>query len=191
MPTSFSHELNPVKGWGSPYALDIAVRVKALEDLTKYVSGSCVQLDSTITSAAARQITLGLGTCGTQNAPMPIFLLEGAGDYDVVNKADGNVYFGGIGTGGVVPAYPNTAVNGAPTGLVAAGAYELETTEFNTNTTFKCNDLLTAGTSDGKLDVVAATGAKVICGVVSAPSRTNDFSLSVLKFWPVFLPRFS
>ncbi len=198
MPTSFTHELNAIKGsYGSPYSLDIVAPIKAGETLANYVSGSCVSLDKATSGAADRRLILGLPAPVSTNAAMPIFLFPNAKDFDVANNADGNINFAGVGLGGVVPNNANDGSgkvlagnNGAPTGLVAVGNFELETTEFVAST-YHPNDLLTAATTDGKLVLIATTGATVIAGVVSNPPRLNDFQLSVLRFWPVFIPRFS
>jgi hypothetical protein len=87
-------------------------------------------------------------------------------------------------------------------GLVATGAYELQTTEYLTTGTYAINTPLTAEDSNsGKLEDTTASGGKLICGICSAhvggdnqttqtagPTGTNAHGVSTLTFWPVFLP---
>ena len=106
---------------------------------------------------------------------MAIFALQNMTDFDVLSDL-GNVS-GGVGSG-----------------LVACGAYELQTTEF-VSALYPPNTLLTV--DDGS--VTAANKGKLkegtvytdpIVGVVSAGLTTSehDADVQLLAFWPVWLP---
>lgn len=79
----FDHELNPVKGWPSPYAVD-----KAAEPAegVSWNGGMVMHLNATS--------GLELGAMGTQ---MPIFMLQNSSDPDV-HKDYGSIT-GGVGSG--------------------------------------------------------------------------------------------
>jgi hypothetical protein len=106
---------------------------------------------------------------------MAIFVLQNQTDFDVLSDL-GNVS-GGVGSG-----------------LVACGAYELQTTEFVTDA-YVPNDLLTV--DDG--GVTPANKGKLkkgtkysdpIVGVVSAGQTDSEHNATIklLAFWPVYLP---
>jgi hypothetical protein len=104
---------------------------------------------------------------------MAIFALQNQSDFDVL--ADIGNISGGVGSG-----------------LVAAGAYELQSTEFVTDT-YAPNDPLTvesAGADDGKLKK-GTLYADDIVGLVSAGQTDSEHNASIkfLAFWPVFLPK--
>ena len=157
----YDFELNQKKGWPSPYAVDYAAEYAAGQTGAK--AGMVVTLD------ANGKFERGL----TGNQAMAIFLLQHQSDFDVQSDL-GNVS-GGVGSG-----------------LVAAGAYELQTTVF-VDDTYAPNDTLTVE------DTVAADIGKLkkgtvytdpIVGVVStgATPSEHDASISLLAFWPVYLP---
>jgi hypothetical protein len=161
----FDHGLDAPKGWPSPYAVDKAACLSADETGT-VVAGMVCSLD------ANAELRLGL----TESA-MAIFIRQNATDFDVVSDDGGLV--------GCTDARPKMA------GLVAKGAYELETTEFNTAGTFNPNTPLTSpapGVANaGRLDV-GVIYTDTICGVASDGVITNERSVDVLRFWPVWLP---
>jgi hypothetical protein len=95
--------------------------------------------------------------------------------------------------------------------LVAKGAYELFTTEFDTTQSYAPNQPLrapvgntTAGTgglltNQGVVDIgtfVAAYSASStttnyytnVCGIVSSGTSQNAYGVLVLNFWPVWYP---
>lgn len=190
----FTYELNPLKGWPSPFALDKVANLSASEtDPTLVKAGMVVSLDSNKT------FVRGLGVPTRLKAAMPVYLLNSATDYDVVGD-DGNIV-GAIPWSsnnytvvqGVVTA--NTYVRARMSGLVATGGYELETTAYVTTTNFATGDLLSDdATNPGLLNNVAALSeyngkaGTTICGVVSDGVAANSNGVSVLAFWPVFLP---
>ena len=180
MAQMFDHTLDAVKGWFHMAALDFTAKLSASEVDSAYAyAGRVVHLDS---SGEFR-----LGCTGNQ---MPIFLLQNNTDSDVTN-AGGGVW------------YPIAPV-GNLTGLVAKGAYELETTEF-VDTTYYPNDYLrctgASGATNGKLtngsvvtledstSLGAGTNPTAVVGVVSRAKRKRQSDRNyVLSFWPIYKP---
>ena len=115
----------------------------------------------------------GLFQVGVTGNAMAIFMLQNQADFDVLSDR-GNV------SGGVA------------SGLVAAGAYELQSTEF-VDGNYAPNDPLTVSVAgdddDGKL-MVGVPYTDPIVGVVSGGVSTSehDASIDLLAFWPVYLP---
>ena len=163
----FDHELNPVKGWPSPYAVDH--RIQAYSATEGIVPGMVVHKDPT-TKKAIR----GLTSPSTQ---MPLFAFQGQNDFDV-NGDVGNI------------------ISGWMNALVAIGSYELETTEFASPASYVVNEPVTSpvfaadATNCGKLKVTAVGSADTICGIISeAGPQVNYSGKSVVRFWPVFIPK--
>ncbi|HUU96401.1 MAG TPA: hypothetical protein VM487_11725 [Phycisphaerae bacterium] len=133
--------------------------------VTGALAGSVVSLD--LNGAFVR----GLPTAGG----MAIFLLQNQSDFDVSSDV-GNIS-GGVGSG-----------------LVACGAYELQTTEF-VAAVYAPNDRLTVENSAVSADygkLKAGTEyVDDIVGVVSAGQTDSEHSASIkfLAFWPVWLPQ--
>lgn len=126
-------------------------------------AGMVISLDSN------GEIVRGMSAAGA----MAIFALQNQADYDVLSDV-GNVS------------------GGNPSGLVACGAYELQTTEFVTDT-YAPNDPLTvesAGDDKGKLKKASALYAEDVVGVVSAGQTDSEHNATIklLAFWPVYLP---
>jgi hypothetical protein len=176
MAQMFDHTLDAVKGWFHMAALDFTAKISADETDSAYVfAGRVVHLDN--------NGDFKLGCTGSQ---MPIFLLQNGNDADVSN-AGGGVWY---------PINPE----GNITGLVAKGAYELETTEFDTARTYYPNDYLrctgSSGATNGKLTnngvstlVNGGSNPTAIVGVVSrAPRKRQTDRNTVLAFWPVYHP---
>ncbi len=176
MAQMFDHTLDAVKGWFHMAALDFTAKISADETGSAYVfAGRVVHLDN--------NGDFKLGCTGSQ---MPIFLLQNGNDADVSN-AGGGVWY---------PINPE----GNITGLVAKGAYELETTEFDTARTYYPNDYLRCDTASaavaGKLTnnglstlVNGGSNPTAIVGVVSrAPRKRQTDRNTVLAFWPVYHP---
>ena len=162
----FDHELNAVKGWPSPYAVDH--RIQPYNSSEGILPGMVVHKDPA-TSRAIR----GLTAATTQ---MPLFAFQGQNDFDV----NGDV-------GNIIGGWLNT--------LVAIGSYELESTEFESPVTYDVNDPLTSpvhavsSTLKGKLVKTVLCADEIICGIVSEKGPlTNDFGKQVVRFWPVFIP---
>lgn len=161
-----THELNPCKGWPKPMAVDKTAVVSDGQPVI--LAGSVCSLD------ANAELVLGL-TCGA----MALFAFPNSTDFDV--QGDEGSWVG-----------PSTAGHGQPNMLVlpAKGDYELETTEFVQDTYYP-NQCLTAGAPGaddaGKIKAGIAY-TDTICGVVSAPVFSNEWQVSMLRFWPVWLP---
>lgn len=163
----YEHELNVVKGWPSPYAVDKRVTLADTQD--EVLPGMVCSMN------AQGELELGLAT-----GAMPLFAFPSSSDFDV--RSD----FGGwVG--------PSTAPHGASNMLVlpAAGAYEMESTEFDDQGTYAPNDTLTSpvpgAPNAGRLEGGTAY-TDTICGVVSEGVLTNEYRMQVLRFWPVWLP---
>lgn len=174
-----AHKLNGAKGWPRPHAVDFSAsfNAAALAAISGGVafSGRVVHLDSA-----------GEYRFGIANRQMPLFLFQNSDDPDVTND-------GGDATtdvGNWVPVSPT----GKMMSLVATGAYELETTEFDSAQTYLPNQSLTAATGTtlatcGVLTNQSATPyTNAVCGVVSRGEFTNSDGRAMLAFWPVFLP---
>ena len=159
----FDHELNALKGWPSPYAVDKDADLKSGDSV---IAGQVMCLD------ANADFQVGLA----ENA-VAIFSLQNSTDFDVVSD-DGGMVGGASGV-------PHMS------GLVALGAYELESTEFNSASTFNPNTPLTSpapGVANaGRLEV-GVVFVNTICGVVSDGVIANERAIDVLRFWPTWLP---
>lgn len=160
----YDHELNPVKGWPSPYAVDYSAEF-ATGQTTYAFAGRVVSLD------ANGEFNIGL----TSTHAMPIFLFQNYTDFDVRSDI-GNI----------------SGEKGS--GLVGAGAYELQTTEFVAGN-YAPNALLTvddgSGTAADVGKLTAGTiGTDLIVGVVSGgqTDSEHDADIALLAFWPVFIP---
>jgi len=186
----FEQGLDAVKGWFHLAALDKSAKL----DATLLTNATAVPAGRVAYINASGEFELGAS--GTQ---MPIFLWNGKDHPDVYNS-------------GVSPTTSTThwtavSPTGVMSGLVATGAYELQTTEFE-SAAYSINEPLTADpaassvTTAGKLGKTTATGGNQICGICSVhvggeqgvaqtagkPTGTNAHGVSTLTFWPVFLP---
>jgi hypothetical protein len=101
----FEHCLDELKGWPDEAALDFDAFLSANVTVDPVYGGSVVHVN------AAGEFELGLGPSN-----MGIFLLQGSHELDVQNPGGNN--------------WTAIAPTGKMSGLVAAGGFELETTEF-------------------------------------------------------------
>jgi hypothetical protein len=129
---------------------------------TGVMAGMVVSLD------ANGKFVRGLASSGA----MAIFALQSMSDFDV--RSDKGNISGGVGSG-----------------LVAKGAYELQTTEFVTDN-YAPNDPLTVnavGADAGKLEK-GTLYTDAIVGIVSAGQTDSEHNADIkfLAFWPVFCP---
>ncbi len=145
-----------------------------------------------VSSVASVTVTAGAPNTnyvagGAGQCDMPIFLFQNSDDPDVSNP------------GGNPATDPGAWVAVSPTGkmmgLVAAGAYELESTEYVNITgadVYLPGQPLTAindNTSGlGGMICKGVAYTTPLVGVVSRGVRKNAAGLSALSFWPVFLP---
>lgn len=149
--------------------------------------GAAIVRGSVVSLNTNGKMVLGL-TEGTGNVyPMPMFAKKNAFDPDVTTGAIG------ASTGEILAS---STVGGRMTAYVATGAFELETSEFDTAATYGYNVALVAD-ANGK--VTPATGSvygdKTVVGIVSATPFRSKASMNVngtgsnrLCFWPVFFP---
>lgn len=173
----FENAINPIKGWFQPAALDFSAKLSANVTI-RVAGGRVVHLN------AAGEFETGIG-----DAEMAIFTIQASDDYDVAN--DGTTPAGNFMHKAIAPT-------GVMSGLVATGAYELQTTEFDAapNLAYAPNQLLTAVTANTTLasggvlcnDRAGAGGSTGVvrqytdaaCGVVSRGQGTNEHGVAVL-----------
>lgn len=144
----------------------------AVDYSAEYASGETgVKAGMVCSLDANAALVRGLASDGA----MPIFMLQNQSDFDVDSDA-GNVS-GGVGSG-----------------LVAAGAYELQSTEF-VDDAYAPNDPLTvddgSGTPANKGKLKKGTlYTDPIVGIVSTGETASEHNASIglLAFWPVFIP---
>ena len=207
-----AHELNPLKGWPSPYAVDKVLEVNVGDGSGVTITAANAALyfvaGKVATQAENGKLVLGVTALDDDVCPMPIFVFPNAKDFDVIGD-EGNMV--GMNTAGVNFAYTGGGTSPFTqrplvVGLVACGAYELETTEWVAadSSDLTPGRLLTgveyddtnATTLDasGRLGVATVETDAVICGVVSDGLITSEFvtaptsAAQRLRFWPVFLP---
>lgn len=174
----WQHSLDAVKGWFDMSSLDFCAKMSSSVTITAY-AGRVVHLND--------DGEFEMGCTGDQ---MAIFLLWNSNQPSVSNASANNHWF---------PIGPT----GTNTGLVATGAYELETTEYDTDQTYLPNQPLravasntnqtTGGrlTNQGVVRRASATPqlATAICGIVSRePRKRQSDREEVLSFWPVYEP---
>lgn len=181
----FEHALNYLKGYFNPSNVDYVAKLSSNVTIECY-GGRVVHINSS-----------GEFETGISATKMPIFLIQADTDNDVSNA--GTTPSGNFMHQAIAPA-------GYMSGLVAIGGYELETTEFDSspNLAYAPNQLLTAITANttqatgGVLcnDRAGAGGSTGVvrqytdaaCGVVSRGQYTNEHGVSVLAFWPIYMP---
>ena len=158
----FTHTINAVKGWPSTTAVDKSLALDDATDSALVFGGSVGHVDA----------TSGKFVQGVGDDDMALFVMQNANDFDVNSDVGGT-------SGGVISA------------LVACGSYELQTTEFDASGTYAPNTLLTAATGAnlGKVVNTAAPYAEAVIGVVSQAVSVNSNKVSIVSFWPVYLPK--
>lgn len=180
-----AHRLNPVKGWPSPVAVDyhapMSAAALAALDPDPVFAGRCGHLTNDL------EFGLGVPSGGTTKIYMPIFFFHNSDDPDV-NGPDGGV------SGSSVTDDPEGWANvkrANQMGLVAAGSYELETSEYDTDDTYEPNHALQAATADEGVLSLGTVGTHAIVGIVSKgehPVGQLPNSRNVLAFWPYCFP---
>lgn len=159
--------------------------------------GRCVHVDPT-----SGKFKTGVKTVLTtaKQIFMPLWILQYSDDYDVVND-------GGITGNHTADSASPDAIGGwmglTPsrniTAVAAAGAYELQTTEFlvdggaNAEANYKPNTALTSVNADndaaaGGLLSIGTPYLNPIVGIVSRPVAANAHKRKVVSFWPYVLP---
>ncbi len=194
-----AHTLETPKGWPQPAAVDYTAPFNATDLATiraagwEVYAGRCVHVEA--------DGSLKLGVTGRQ---MPMWVFQNTDDPDVQNY------------GGSVSTDPHAWVAVQPSGclncMVAKGAYELATTEFDTTQNYTINDLLYSATGTTKATSGVLTNQGIsgsywpkvaAVGVVSRgrtaasavpayqiyPKKTaNAHRVEELFFWPQYLP---
>jgi len=158
----FTHELNPLKGFQSLYAISKTFNLTNTIDPSTVKAGMVVYLTNNSTLAV-----LGTATPTATKAPISYFLFNNGQDFDTLGD-----------WGNVIGAQ---AAGQTPTllGFSSLAGYELQTTEFTAGS-YATGDLLTGG-SDGKVVIPSATGAAIICGIVTDGLTENEY-LGASKF---------
>ena len=171
----FDHMLNPVKGWPHQAALDFQAKISAnvLYDMR---AGQCAHINAS-----------GELEPGAQLLQMPLFMFQGANDFDVNNQRNDQW----------TPISPSGRIMCLP----GKGAYELETTEFDSTQSYLPNDHLVAPVGNTSGDEFTSgvltnaspgglyvAGMKNRVGVVSRGKFTNAYGKQVVAFWPIYLP---
>ena len=168
------HTLDGVKGYGANmYALDFHAKLSANVTFT-VPPGRCMHLNS-----------VGQLETGATGFQMPLFTFPASNDPDVQNP-------GGDATADVgvfVPVVPKGEIHC----LVATGAFELASTEYDTNGTYNPNTPLKSTSNNttlasGGLLSVGTFGVDSLIGCVSRGVGTNGYGTSAVYFWPLFLP---
>ena len=145
---------------------------------TSIRQGSVVSLNST------GKFILGCGAGTGLNYPMPMFSQKNIEDPDVMTGIAGSTY----------KTTTLSVVGGHINALVATGAFELETTEFDTTASYAPGDVLVPG-ADTKIGLVvkgteqAYLNTLPIIGIVAAGKITDkSFNQGRLSFWTCFIP---
>jgi hypothetical protein len=176
------HTLEAPKGWPNPHAVDFAAKLDPAVTIDVVHAGRVVHINR------SGNYEMGLPT-GARLGHMPIFLFQNSNDPDVANPGGNPATEAGV--------WVAVAPTGVIMGLVAAGAYELQSTEFvpeASDGTYYPGDTLTAEADN----TTFATGGVIkhgtaylapLCGVVSRGVFTNCYGRPCLSFWPVWLPQ--
>lgn len=166
--------LNALKGWPQMNAVDFEAKLDAsVED--RLPPGSCVHVSS------SKTFLPGVGNV----ARMPLFTFQASDDPDVKNE------------GGDPSTDKGAWIGINPTGvmmaLVAIGAYELVSTNYDDQVSYAPNDHLTSPTTTaGGVDAGMLTKGTLqtncIVGVVSRGVVDNGYGEDALAFWPWYFP---
>lgn len=174
-----AHTLEALKGWPSPHAVDFPAKFSATQ--LAAISGNVAFEGRVVHLNDSGEFEFGIS--GKQ---MALFLLQNSDDSDVENDGGDPATVAG--------AWVPIAPTGVMSGLVAAGAFELASTEFDSAQTYAPNDTLTAATGTTLATAGVLTNQSAVpytnpvCGVVSRGKRLNSHGKYELCFWPVYLP---
>jgi hypothetical protein len=163
-----SQTLNAIKGWPQQSAVDFVAKFDSTI-VNRVPPGSVVHLSS------SKTFLLGVGNVNC----MPMFTFQASDDPDVANDG-GNVAT----TAG---AWQAISPVGNVMALVAVGAYELISTNYDTTVSYNPNDLLTSPTSGANAGMLTkgVSHTNVICGIVSRGVTDNGYGTNALAFWPI------
>jgi hypothetical protein len=179
-----AHTLEAIKGWPSPHAVDFAAKLSAEVTIDPVFAGRVVHLNED------GEYEMGLPDV-SRAGHMPIFLFQNSDDPDVSNPGGDPATEAGV--------WIAVSPTGKIMGLVAAGSYELSSTEFASELVvgaYAPGDCLTAAADN----TTAATGGVItkgvaydvpLCGTVSRGVSRNSHGKDELAFWPVWLPKYT
>lgn len=183
----YTHKLDAIKGYYEMYAVDYQAPLSSNVTFAPVFAGRVVHLNS------IQQFEMGC--VGDE---MPMYLLKNSDNPDVGAGNPGGSPVNTT-TGGWVPIFPSGVMNA----LVAVGAYELESTEFDPAQTYLTNQPLRAQalnsdsvnggllTNQGVVKAESSTpqSATAIVGIVSRPpyQRQSDRP-NMIGFWPIYKP---
>jgi hypothetical protein len=156
----FDHELNPLKGWPSPYAVDKAAEIGS--GVTGIQAGMVISLNGS-----------GKWKRGAASADMPCFAFQNQSDFDVLSDV-GNI------SGGVLMGL-------VAVGSYELESTEFAGTGFDFNIPLRARN--TADADQGKLESTTLGSADLIVGVCSRAPAANENGKQVVRFWPVYLPK--
>ena len=180
-----AHTLEAPKGWPSPHAVDYQAVFDATQLST--ISGNVAFSGRCVHVAADGEFEFGVTAL-----QMPLFLWQNSDDPDVENPGGDPATVAG--------AWVAVAPTGKINALVAAGAYELASTEFDATQTYVPNELLFAATGTTLATAGVLTNVAIgdgwpnvpAVGVVSrgrtSASAANSHGVAELHFWPQYLP---
>jgi hypothetical protein len=166
-----ANTLNALKGWPSQSAVDYSTKLDS-SITTTVLAGSVVHVDP----------TSGHYKLGNAADQVPLFTFQNSDDPDVANDGGDAAADKGV----WVPVSPS----GNIMALVATGAYELTSTQYDgVAGDFSPNVPLT-GLATGKIDATAYNSGLGVCGVVSRKGlQDNGYGHDCIAFWPYFLPK--
>lgn len=181
--------LNALKGWPQQAAVDFNAKLDptalSVTSQSRVPQGSVVRLNNSY------NFMLGVGNI----VAMPMFTFNASDDPDVQNDGGDPATV----KGAFIAINPGSSdVNdrsrtGSMMALVAVGAYELVSTNYNAGASYNPNTLLTSPTTDtgGALAGQLTPGTlstNTIVGVVSRGITDNGYGTNAVAFWPYFLP---
>jgi hypothetical protein len=159
-PQMFDHELNPVKGWPQPHALDKSKPIAA--GALTINRGMVCHIDPATNAVKP----------GAPSNAVAMFAFPGDSDFDVRSDV------GNIAGGNMMGLVALGALEVETTEYVGAG--------FTPNTPLT---VVNVGADLGKVTPTAYKSGASIVGYVSDPGPlTNDFRKTVVRFWTAFIP---
>jgi hypothetical protein len=179
----YTNQLALVKGFipGAAWVVDKVRGIASGETASNFVAGRGVYQDPTTGNWKIG----GSGLTAT-TMQFPWILYKGYADFDVAGD-DGNFL------GATAGANASTGGTWSPslTAVSLAMGLEVETTEYDAGS-YPSGTMLVFGT-DGKIEVVAGSGAKTICGVVTDGIKVSEHSrtINLLRFHGLVVPRFA
>lgn len=168
----FSHTLEPLSGWWDEHTLQ-KTGILELEDDETMHKGSVMSI-----SPADGNFRKGL----IWNTPA-VFAFNGSEEHDAASDYPGSA---------IGPGNDGAAIDGSNIlGLPCLGAFELETTEFDTEVSYSPMQPLTGfepGHAKAGLITAGEFFEDTVCGIVTDGVNENHYGYNALRFWTYFLP---